>query len=254
VEPVVKRLHDYLEQTYPDDLLGVYLFGSAAVGGLRPESDIDLVFVRQSSLSQRHRQGLVEFLLQFSGSRATVAQGRPLEVTALVLDDVVPWRYPPVCDFLYGEWLRDEYLDGRLPQRDINPDLGVLITTLRQHARCLRGPRPSDLLEPVPLEDLHRAIQDSLPSLLDGLVGDERNVLLTLARMVVTLETGLILPKDEAEALIAPSLPEPHRSWLSLASRGYMGDTVDDWTNCRQGAADAAEHLAERIRTRRREP
>jgi hypothetical protein len=31
-------------------------------------------------------------------------------VTAAVLDDVLAWSYPPVSDFLYGEWLREEFL------------------------------------------------------------------------------------------------------------------------------------------------
>jgi aminoglycoside 9-adenylyltransferase len=53
---------------------------------------------------------LTDLLLQFSGRRATVAPGRPLEVTAAVLDDVLAWSYPPVSDFLYGEWLREEFL------------------------------------------------------------------------------------------------------------------------------------------------
>ncbi|MDQ0373940.1 aminoglycoside adenylyltransferase domain-containing protein [Cellulomonas humilata] len=48
----------------------------------------------------------------------------------------------------------------------------------------------------APVADLRRSIDDSLEPLLDGLVGDERNVVLTLARMVVTLETGAIVSKD----------------------------------------------------------
>jgi streptomycin 3"-adenylyltransferase len=53
---------------------------------------------------------LTDLLMQFSGRRATVAPGRPLEVTAAGLDDVLPWSCPPVSDFLYGEWLREEFL------------------------------------------------------------------------------------------------------------------------------------------------
>lgn len=91
VEPVVTALLDRLERTDPGGVLGVYLFGSSAVGALRPDSDIDVLVLTRRPLSQGERQGLLEFLLQHSGRRASVAPGRPLELTSLVVDDVVPW-------------------------------------------------------------------------------------------------------------------------------------------------------------------
>ena len=128
--PVINRLTEELSRDDPGGLLGVYLFGSWVTGGLRPDSDIDLLTVTTRSLSLAERQRLVGFLLQFSGRRATVAPGRPLEVTSIVIDDVVPWVYPPACDFLYGEWLRDEFVDGRTPERRTNPDLAVVLAML----------------------------------------------------------------------------------------------------------------------------
>lgn len=205
-------------------MLGLYLLGSWVTGGLRPDSDIDLLILTRRSLSRAERQSLVAFLLQFSGRRASVAPGQPRELTSIVLDDVVPWIYPPVCDFLYGEWLRDEFVGGPTPERQTNPDLAVLLTTLRQHSEVLRGPDPANLLEPVPAEDLHRSMHDSLAALLDELVGDERNVILTLARMVVTFETGQIASKDAAADRVLCSLQEPDRSVMKLATGGYLGE------------------------------
>ncbi len=246
MESVIVRLREYLSEANPGNVLGVFLFGSSVMGGLRPDSDIDVLVLTRRSLSGGERRDLVDFLLQFSGRRATVTPGRPLELTSLVLEDVVPWTYPPVCDFLYGEWLRDQYLDA-VPERHVNPDLTVLLTTVQQHAECLHGPLPGDLLSPVPVADLLRSIHDSLPALMSDLVGDERNVLLTLARMVLTVETGHIVAKDEAVEWILPSLPEPHRSVLTLAAMGYAGDRNDDWTGRQDEARNTAEHLAARI-------
>ncbi len=253
VEPVVARLRRHLEQIDPGGgLVGLYLFGSSVSGGLRADSDIDVLLLTRRSLSCSERQALLGFLLQFSGRRATLAAGRPLEVTGLVVDDVNPWRYPPVCDFLYGEWLRDEFHGGRLPDRHTNPDVAVLITTARQHAACLYGPPLADLLPPVSLQDLHAAIHDSLDPLLADLGGDERNVLLTLARMVVTLEMERIVPKHEAAELILPSLEKRHRSLPSFAARGYVGEVTDDWRDRRQEAIQTTQALAHRIRRHRR--
>lgn len=71
-------------------------------------------------------------------------------------------------------------------------------------------------------------MRDSIPALLSSIRGDERNVLLTLARIIVTLRTGEIVAKDEAAARVAPHLPASHRALLELARAGYRGEAVDD--------------------------
>ncbi len=248
VHSVLDRLAEHLDRWNPGGVLGLYLFGSSVVGGLRPASDLDLLVVTGRSLTTEDRKGLVRFLVQFSGRRATVAAGRPLELTSVVRGQVVPWGYPPVCDFLYGEWLRDEFESGSVPQPHVNPDLAVGFTTLHQHARVLRGPDPSELLPEVPVEDLRQAVRDSLEPLLGDLAGDERNVLLTLARMVVTLESDLIVSKDDAAGRLLPSLPEPDRSVLALAARGYLGKVGDDWSQLQEEARATARRLAARVR------
>ncbi len=248
MQAVIDRLAGQIDEHDPGGLLGLYLYGSAVLSGLRPNSDLDLLMVTERSLTVEEREGLVAFLYQFSGRRATVTPGRPLELTSVVRGDVVPWSYPPTCDFLYGEWLRTEFTAGRLPQPHVAQDLAVLLTTLQQHALVLRGPEPADLLHPVPPSDLRRSLHDILAPLLADLVGDERNVLLTLARMLVTLRTGEIVAKHEAVRRILPVVPQSDRVILALAASGYLGQCKDDWS-VRQGEArETAEHLAALIR------
>src|SRR5699024_7200444 len=109
-----------------------------------------------------------------------------------------PWRYPPTCDYQFGEWLRAELSAGALPRPHESPDLAIVLCGARTAGRALRGPDLTSVLDPVPARDLRRAVIDSLPALLADLDGDERNVVLTLARMVVTLDTGRIVSKGEA--------------------------------------------------------
>lgn len=247
----VRRLADHLVTTSPGDVLACYLFGSVVAGGLRPASDLDVLVITRRSLTSAERSDLTSYLLRYSGQRATQTPGRPLEVTSLVLADVVPWVYPPVCDFLYGEWLRDEVVDHP-PQRFVNPDLAIVATTVLQHAEVLHGPRPEALLHAVPATDLRRAMHDSVPALLADLEGDERNVLLTLARMVHTLETGDIVAKDVAVARIRPGLDESSRQVLTTAAAAYRGELVDDWTGRAAQVRATADHLEARISRFRR--
>ncbi|MCH0572179.1 DUF4111 domain-containing protein [Streptomyces sp. MUM 136J] len=201
------------------DALGIYLHGSAVLGGLRPASDVDVLVVSRRRMDERDRRALLGGLLQISGSRN---RARPVELTVAVQSEVRPWRYPPTCDFLYGEWLRAEYEAGEVPQPEPMPDLALLITMALTGDRPLTGPPPAQVLDPVPHTDLVRACVTGIPGLLDGLDGDTRNVLLTFARVWTTLATGRIMSKDAAADWVLAQLPPEHRPALEHARHLYL--------------------------------
>lgn len=211
-------------------LIGVYLLGSALRGGLRPNSDVDLLVVVDRPPGERTRRRLVEALLRLSGSPMDDGSPRPLEVTLLCREALLPWRYPPRSELVYGEWLRDEFEQGRIPPAAADPDLAIVLATARERSLPLCGPELAALLPSIPEADLRRAMLDALPGLLAGLPGDERNVLLTLARMWRTAETGEIVAKDVAAAWALRRLPEAQRPLLAMARRAYLEGGGDDWT------------------------
>lgn len=225
---VVETLRRYLG----DDLLALYLYGSAVSGGLRPDSDLDFLAISRTPLDEAVRAGLTGELLRLSG------QPRALEVSVLVLGDVLPWRYPPRLELQFGEWLRERLEAGRIAPPAADPDVAVLLASAWQESRTLHGPPLRELLQAVPTQDLRRAIRDDLPRLMVGVRGDERNVLLTLARMWLTLTTDTIQPKDQAALWALPRLPPEHRAALELALRGYRGECRDDWRG-REAQVDA---------------
>ena len=242
--PVTDRIVDHFDCHDPGGVVGVYLYGSSIAGGLRHESDVDLLVVSRRSLSTPERCVITDLLLRYSGRRATVEPGRPVELTSVVHSELTPWSYPPRCDYQYGEWLREEITAGQLPAAHPDPDLAILLIAARSASEPLRGPALDQIIDPAPTADLRRAIRDSLQPLLGYLEGDERNVLLTLARMVVTLETGEIVPKDEAARRVMSGLSQGCREVLNLARRGYLGEAADDWTHLRDQARETADCLA----------
>ena len=213
-----------IHQTLQSAVAGAYLFGSAVTGGLKPDSDLDILILTQAPMSPEARLNLLDGLRQVSGNPANDHSLRPLEVTVIVLADLKPWHYPPAADVVYGEWLREYVEAGNIPQPTADPDLTlVLATALRRHL-VLSGPPLEQYLDEIPATDIRRAIIDSLPALIAGQTGDERNVMLTLARMWYTLATGNIVPKDVAAHWALPQLPAPHRPILTAALDAYTGD------------------------------
>ena len=88
---------------------------------------------------------------------------------------------------------------------------------------------------------------DSLPGLLASVDGDERNVLLTLARMWRTLETGEIVSKDVVAAWAMHRLPRQSAELIGYARDAYLGDLQDDWSSRQASVEDVISNLRDRI-------
>lgn len=243
IEEIVRLVRDVLGP----DAVGAYLHGSAVLGELRPRSDIDVLVVSARPLVAGERRALVDRLLTISRSGSSPSS-RPVELTIVVQSDVRPWRYPPQSDFQYGEWLRDEYDRGILPAADPeSADLAPLITMVLLGERALFGSPPAEVLDPVPHDDLIRAIVSGIPGLLAELDSDTRNVILTLARIWTTVATGSIRSKDAAADWALPRLPEEHRPPLARAQAIYLGDEEERWDDLLPRIRPLADHFVDQI-------
>ncbi|HAZ0648306.1 TPA: aminoglycoside nucleotidyltransferase ANT(9) [Enterococcus faecium] len=218
-----------VKDLFGSSIVGVYLFGSAVNGGLRINSDVDVLVVVNHSLPQLTRKKLTERLMTISGKIGNTDSVRPLEVTVINRSEVVPWQYPPKREFIYGEWLRGEFENGQIQEPSYDPDLAIVLAQARKNSISLFGPDSSSILVSVPLTDIRRAIKDSLPELIEGIKADERNVILTLARMWQTVTTGEITSKDVAAEWAIPLLPKEHVTLLDIARKGYRGECDDKW-------------------------
>lgn len=231
-----------------DGVIGAYLHGSAAFGGLQPTSDIDLLVVARRPTTLPEKRALIERLLPASGRGDPTGQSRPVELTIVVHGDVRPWHYPPRLDFQYGDWWRAEFERGDItPWESPNPDLTLQLEMALEANHALFGPPPADVLDPIPPADVQRAMLDSIPALLSDLDGDERNVVLTFARIWMTLATGTIRSKDAAADWALPRLPPEHRPVLALARAIYLGEAAEEWDELLPRVRPHVDHVIAEI-------
>lgn len=244
------RLTRLVREVLGPDAVGAYLFGSAVLGGLKRESDLDVLAVATRPTTHEEKQQLVDRLLAISGRSTPAGRWRRLELTLVVESEISPWRYPPSFDFQYGDWLRGKFERGDLepwPTRT-NPDLAALITMVLLAETPLFGPPPADVFAPVPHDDLIRATVGDIDVLLDDLTDDTRNVVLTRARIWSTVATGTIRSKDAAADWALERLPDEQRAVLARARAIYLGDEEKRWDDLEPLVRLHAEHVVAEIR------
>jgi streptomycin 3"-adenylyltransferase len=242
-----ERIAGIVREVLGDAVIGVYLHGSAVQGGLHPRSDIDVLAVTGRPSTRDERRAIIRPLLAISGPGAFDGPARSIELTIVVQDQVRPWRYPPPLDLQYGDWWRMELDRGEEPWVSPSPDLAITLSAAIGSARPLLGPPLTRVLDPVPSSDLRRAILDTIPALLADLDGDEANVVLTFARMWLTMVTGVIAPKDVAADWAIARLPSEHREVVARARAVYLGEAADDWHDLGQRVSACVQRIRREV-------
>ncbi len=251
IPPEAELVGDLLIEHLAGDLEALYLYGSATLGRLRPSSDVDLLAIVNGRINAAQRQGLLGAVMALSSQPGHDGRRyRPIELTVFRLSDLTAPARPPLCAFMYGEWMRPDCEAGYVPTPFASFDFNILFGQALKSSIALYGPPADTLLPSVPSATLRDAVLHSVDDVLNHLHGDERNVLLTLARMWHTLETGDIVPKDVAASWASKRLSQSAARMLTHARDAYLGRVHDDWSGRDDDAFAAASEIASHLSTR----
>lgn len=232
----VDRVVALVRDVIGSNVVGAYLLGSAAFGGLRPRSDLDVLVVSKRPMTDGEKRELVHQILPISWQQTPQGMLRGIELTVVVQSDVRPWRYPPNRDFQYGGWLRLALERGEAEPwaGKTDPDIASLIAQVLAANAPLLGPPPENVLDPVPFNDVLDAIVADVDQWIGNIDTDTRNGILALARIWSALETDATYSKDVAAAWALGRLPDEHKPVLARARSIYLGHAEDQWEDVRE--------------------
>ncbi len=230
IAPQIARVTHLIEQHLGSRLAAIHLFGSAVDGGLQPYSDIDLLVTVTEPPDEGTLRAVATDLLAVSAPPGESPDLRALEVTVLALEHVVPWRHPARRELQFGEWLREDLAAGVVEPPMMDHDLAIVLTKVRGHSVPLIGPPADQIFEAVPRRDLTQALLDTVAqwNQPEDWAGDERNIILALARIWYTAETGAIASKADAATWLLERIEPPYRPILRKAQAIYLGQAQDD--------------------------
>lgn len=245
LDQVVALVRDVLGS----DAVGAYLFGSAVLGGLRHQSDLDVMAVSKRPTTPEEKKSFIQSLLGISGRMTPRGQMRSVELTIVAESDVKPWCYPPHMDFQYGDWWRTEFESGLLEPwgSDVNPDLAILLQMVVLNGKTLFGPQPAEVFDPIPHDHIVSAMVAAMEALRNDVDWDARNVVLTFARMWSTVVTGVIRSKDAAADWALERLPDSLRPVLARACAIYLGEEHERWDDLTDRLSSFVDYVVDEI-------
>ena len=222
VNAILNLLHSNVKEILQDQFVGMYLFGSLANGDFDQHSDIDVLVVTKDEMSNDiflSLQAMHAQLANIGSSWATQLEVSYIPQNALRRFDPTNKLHPHM-DRGNGESLHMlAHESDWIIQRHI----------LRERGIILEGPALQSLIDPISASDLQQAVANVLPLWAKPILDDPNQikgrgyqsyVVLSLCRMLYTLQCGTIISKRAAAQWTQETLSEP---WTPLIARAWLG-------------------------------
>ena len=218
----MQRFTDRSKEILRDNLVGVYLHGSAVMGCFNPEkSDIDLIIVVKDSMSDADKRAYMDMVVDFNAD----APAKGIEMSIVKKDVCSPFVYPTPFELHFSvahlNWCRNDPDDYIRKMNGADKDLAAHFTIILNRGKCLYGAPSKDVFAPVPKAEYLDSIREDIADAAEDISENTMYITLNLARVLAYKKEGLILSKKEGGEWALRYLPEEYHSLILDALKEY---------------------------------
>lgn len=211
-----------------DNLVGIYLHGSLAMGGFNPESsDIDFLVVVKEKLSLKTKKKLIDWTLQ----SAKHSPENRLEYSLLTLGQVKKFQYPTPFELHYSNEWQEKYRRGDFDwaKQNFDPDLAAHFVITKKRGLVLTGKPINEIFPLIPekyyLDSIIKDFRWSEEKIIKGPDSGICRVpvygVLNFCRALAYLQDKLITSKVEGGQWGLINLPEKYHKIIREALKEY---------------------------------
>lgn len=209
-----------------DNLVGVYLHGSAVMGCFNPaKSDIDLIVVVENALTKEVKRSFMDMVVALNDR----APAKGIEMSIVTENVCNPFVYPTPFDLHFSamhlNWYKDNPADYIEKMNGTDVDLAGHFMIITKRGKCLCGSPIEEVFGEVPKEAYMDSIRNDIAEAREDIVDNTMYIVLNLARVLAYKRDGLILSKKEGGEWALANLPEQYHLLIEDALSEYEKGT-----------------------------
>ncbi|MCR2049693.1 DUF4111 domain-containing protein [Acetatifactor muris] len=221
-EDLLCRFTEMCRRVLGENLTGVYLHGSAAMGCFQQEiSDLDLLVIVNADVPDSVKADFMEHVVRLDEE----GPGKGMELSLVKREFCRPFVYPTPFELHFSEahleWYKrnpQEYVEK---MRGTDRDLAAHFMITRRYGICLWGAGIEDVFGEVPAEAYRDSILYDMENAREDILINPLYVTLNLCRVLGYLREGLVLSKKSGGEWGLEHLPEAFHVLLQKALQCY---------------------------------
>ena len=246
MDAVINCFVEKSKEILQDNLVGVYLHGSAVMGCYNPsKSDIDLIVVVKDFIEDKVKRDFMDMVIELNEK----GPKKGLEMSIVKQSVCKPFAYPTPFELHFSvahiDWYRNNPDDYISKMRGEDKDLAAHFTIITHRGKCLCGASIKEAFADVPVQDYMDSIWNDVADAEEEIIDNPMYLILNLARVLAYLKDGLVLSKKEGGEWGINHIPEMYHGLMQDAMREYGEGT--DITYNTDLAKDYAKYMVEQI-------
>lgn len=223
-ENTLIRFVDRMKEILKENLTGIYLHGSLAMGCFNPgKSDIDLIAVTEESISDLHKMRIMRHIVRLNEE----APPKGLEISFVLRKWCNPFVYPTPFELHFSPiHLKSFYnhpVDYIEKMKGVDIDLAAHFSIINRFGVVLYGESIDRVFAEVPEEYYRKSICADVENAVNDITENPIYMTLNLCRILAFMKNGLYLSKEQGGKWGLDFLPE-YRTVISEALECYMSD------------------------------
>ncbi|WP_336776406.1 aminoglycoside adenylyltransferase domain-containing protein [Paenibacillus sp. MMO-58] len=223
IDAFLQKAVSTFESILSDNLAGIYLHGSLAMGCFNPrKSDIDLILVVKNKLSKEELQLMTRHVLLLDHD---LRGSNGIELSIILESYARNFVYPTPFEYHYSEYHRERYQSepGYLCGGFEDPDLAAHLTVIYYRGKTLWGVPIPELLGPVESIYYIQSILGDISEASKEIIDLPVYYSLNLCRVLFYLREGKVSSKQEGGEWGLRVLPSKYHTMLRACLDDYIG-------------------------------
>ena len=225
IKDLLDEIVENFRRVLRDNLVGIYLHGSLAMGCFNPDySDLDFLVVVRESLNVEKKKEIVDFTLRISKSKNVPKKG--LEFSVVLQDVLENFEYPTPFELHYSKMWESDYEKGKVDytKKNRDPDLAAHVTIILSKGIRLFGKPIEEAFHPIPEEYYVRSILQDVEDIRADVTADPVYSVLNLCRVLYYLKERVISSKAEAGIWALENTSSEFKELIETALGVYRGE------------------------------
>ena len=225
MDTVINNFAERSKEILKDNLIGIYLHGSAVMGCYNPaKSDIDLIAVVKDPIADSVKRTFMDMVIELNEK----GPAKGIEMSIVKQSVCRPFVYPTPFELHFSaahtDWYKNDPDDYISKMTGEDKDLAAHFTIIKHRGKCLYGAPIEDTFADVPAQDYIDSIRNDIADAEDEIADNPMYLILNLSRVLAYLKDGLVLSKKEGGEWAQENVPERYHSLIRDALTEYAED------------------------------